>query len=159
MTAHFPFSVRAVLPGVMSVLCLAAGCAGPTANAPASRESYRVVWTVRRAADNRSLAHVTSPPVRLDGGELRVRTDLQRAEENRPALPEFLAKVSSMRGSARVELITRATVLDAERNKKGKIKVHKRFIGALLPIRPGEKLGVNGPGDPLVVEVELRSTR
>lgn len=147
--------MRAAFPCFVTVLLFAAGCAGPAAKTPVSRETYRAVWTVRRAADNTSLAGVTSPPVRVNGGELRVRTDSQRAEENRPAFPEFLAKLSSIRRSTQIELVTRVVVFEATRNKKGKLKVHKRFIGGLLPIRPGEKLGVSGPGDPIAVEVEL----
>ena len=128
---------------LVPVLLLAAGCAGPAAKTPVSRETYRAVWSVRRAADNTPLASVTSPPVRVG------------AEENRPAFPEFLARLSPIRRSAQIELVTRVAVLEATRNKKGKLKIRKRFIGGLLPIRPGEKLGVNGPGDPMVVEVEL----
>ncbi len=148
-------TMRATILCLVPVLLLAAGCAHPDAKGPTSGQTYRAVWTVRRAADNKPLAGVTSPPVRVGGGELRVRTDSQRAEDNRPAFPEFLARLSPIRRSAQIELVTRVTVLDAVRNKKGKLKVHKRFIGALLPIRPGEKLGVSGPGDPVVVEVEL----
>ncbi len=54
--------------------------------------------------------------------------------------------------------MTHVSVLEAERNKKGKLKVHKRFIGALLPIRPGETLLVSGPADPITVEVRLEPT-
>ena len=60
-----------------------------------------------------------------------------------------------MRRSTQIEVVTRVTVLEARRNKKGKLKLHKRFIGALLPMRPGETLGVSGPGEPIAVEVEL----
>ena len=147
--------MRAAFLCLMPVLLFAAGCAGPAAKAPVSRESYRAVWTVRRAADNKVLAGVTSPPIHVNGGEFRVRTDSQRAEENRPAFPEFLAKLTTIRQSTQIELATRVAVLEASRNKKGKLKIHKRFIGGLLPIRPGEKLGVSGPGDAFAVEVEL----
>ncbi len=154
MTLASP-AMRAALLYLVPVLMLAAGCARPAAQGPTSGQTYRAVWTVRNAADNKLLAGVTSPPVRVGGGELRVRTESQRAGDNRPAFPEFLARLSPIRRSTQIELVTRVTVLDAVRNKKGKLKVHKRFIGALLPIRPGEKLGVNGPGDPITVEVEL----
>ena len=147
--------MRAAFLCFVPVLLLAVGCAGPDPRIPVSRETYRAVWIVRRAADNTSLAGVTSPPIHVGGGELRVRTDSQRAEENRPAFPEFLAKLSPIRQSTQIELVTRVAVLEASRNKKGKRKVHNRFIGGLLPIRPGEKLGVSGPGDPITVEVEL----
>ena len=147
--------MRITLLCFVPVLLLAAGCAHPTVNAPTTGKTYRAVWTVRRAADNKPLANVSSPPVRVGGGELRVKTDSQRAEEGRLAFPEFLARLSPMRRSTEIELVTRVTLLEAHRNKKGKLKVSKRFIGALLPIRPGEKLGVSGPGDPLAVEVEL----
>ncbi|MBE7211492.1 MAG: hypothetical protein INR65_10785 [Gluconacetobacter diazotrophicus] len=148
--------MRTALLCLLPVLLLAAGCSShPSVNAPTVGRAYRVTWTVRRAADNQSLAGVASPPVRVGGGELRVRTGSQRAAENRPAFPEFLVKLSPMRRSTQIELKTRVTVLEARRTKKGKLKVSKRYIGALLPMRPGEKLGVNGPGDPLAVEVEL----
>ena len=147
--------MRAALLCLVPVLLLAAGCSHPADDSPTNGRVYRAVWTVRRADNNQHLIGVTSPPVRVGGGELRVKTASQRAEEDRPAFPEFLARLSPMRRSTQIELVTRVTVLEARRNKKGKLKVHKRFIGALLPIRPGEKLGVSGPGDPLAVEVEL----
>ncbi len=133
----------------------AAGCATKPAT-PANAPGYRVTWTVRRASDNVSLAGVTSPPVRVGGGEVRVRTDSREPSENRPAFPEFRARLSPNRGGRRLtELVTRVFVREEYRTKKGKRKVSRRVIGALLPIRPGETLGVNGPGDPLVVEVRL----
>ena len=147
--------MRAVLPCFVPVLLLAAGCAHPAVNSPTTGQVHRVTWTVRRAADNRLSAGVTSPPVRVGGKELRVKTDSQRPDVDRPAFPEFLARLSPIRRSTEIGLVTRVTVLEAHRNKKGKLKVNKRFIGALLPIRPGEKLGVSGPGDPFAVEVEL----
>ncbi len=159
MNASARFFMRAVFLCLVPVLLLAGGCAGPASKTPVSRESYRAVWTVRRAAGNATLAGVTSPPVRVGGGPLRVRTDSQRPEENRPAFPEFVARLSPMPRSTQIELVTSVAVLEAVRNKKGKLKVHKRFIGGLLPIRPGEKLGVSGPGDPILVEVELESAR
>ena len=152
-------AMRVFLPALLPLVLAAAGCAGPAAQTPAGGASYRVVWTVRRAADNASLAGVVSPPVRVGGGELRVRTDSQRAEENRPAFPEFLARLSPTTQRGVIELVTRASVLEADRNKKGKLKVHKRFIGGLLPIRPGETLGVSGPADPLTVQVRLEPGR
>lgn len=149
----FPFRLAlTVLLGL-----LAAGCATKPA-APANAPSYRVTWTVRRASDNAPLAGVTSPPVRVGGGEVRVRTDSREPSENRPAFPEFRARLSPNRGDRRLtELVTRVFVREEYRTKKGKRKVSRRVIGALLPIRPGEALGVNGPGDPLVVEVRLGS--
>ena len=134
---------------------LAAGCATKP-SVPANAPSYRVTWTVRRASDNAPLAGVTSPPVRVGAGELRVRTDSREPSENRPAFPEFCARLSPNRGDRRLtELVTRVLVREEYRTKKGKRKVNQRIIGALLPIRPGETLGVNGPGDPVVVEVRL----
>ena len=143
---------------LLAFALLAAGCAGPGARAPADGASYRVVWNARRAADNAPLAGVVSPPVRV-GREIAVRTDSQRAKEDRPAFPEFRARLTATDQRGVVELVTRASVLEATRNRKGKLKVHKRFIGALLPIRPGETLGVSGPGDPIVVEVRLEPGR
>ena len=147
--------MRAALLCPVPVLLLTAGCSHPAVDSPTTGQVYRAVWTVRDAANNQHLIGVTSPPVRVGGGELRVRTDSQRATEERPAFPEFLARLTPMRRSTQIEVVTRVTVLEARRNKKGKLKVHKRFIGALLPMRPGEKLGVSGPGDPIAVEVEL----
>ncbi len=148
--------MRTALLCLAPVLWLTAGCSShPTVNAPTVGRAYRATWTVRRAADNQGLLGVTSPLVRVGGGELRVRTDSRRATEQRPAFPEFLVKFSPMRRSTQIEVKTRVTVLEAHRTKKGKLKVNKRYIGALLPMRPGEKLGVSGPGDPIAVEVEL----
>ena len=147
--------MRAPFFCLVPVLVLAAGCAHPTVNSPTTGQVHRVTWTVRRAAYNRLLAGVTSPPVRVGSKELRVETGQQRADVDRPAFPEFRMKLSPMRRSTQIEVVTHATVLEAHRNKKGKLKVDKRFIGALLPMRPGEKLGVSGPGDPIAVEVEL----
>ncbi len=136
---------------------LAVGCASRP-SAPANAPSHRVTWTVRRASDNAPLANVTSPPVRVGGGELRVRTDSREPSENRPAFPEFRARLSPNRGDRRLtELVTRVFVREEYHTKKGKRKVSRRIIGALLPMRPGETLGVNGPGDPVVVEVRLGS--
>ena len=41
------------------------------------------------------------------------------------------------------------------RNKKGKLKVTKRFIGALVPTRVGESQIVSVEGDPIRVEARL----
>ena len=140
-----------------SLSLFAAGCAGPTA--PANAPSYRVTWKARRASDNVPLASVTSPPVRVGAGEVRVPTDSREPAENRPAFPEFRARLSPLRGGRQVELVTRASVREEFHTKKGKRKVSKRFIGALLPIRPGETLGVNGPGDPVVIDVRIEPGR
>ena len=148
--------MRAALLCLVPVLLLTAGCASrPAVNAPTVGRAYRGTWDVRRAGDNRHFVGAASPPVRVGGGELRVKTDSQHATVDRPAFPEFLVKLSPIRRSTQIELKTRVTVLEAHRTKKGKLKVNKRYIGALLPMRPGEKLGVSGPGDPVAVEVEL----
>ena len=146
----------------LSLLLLLAvtGCAGRNQPAAANAPSYRVIWNVRRAADNIPLAGVTSPPLRVGAGELRVRTDSREPAENRPAFPEFLARLSTTRSDRRsVELVTRVSLREQFLTKKGKRKVSKRFIGALLPIRPGETLGVSGPGDPVAVTVRLEPGR
>ena len=146
--------LRSVL--AVSLLLSAAGCAGTSA--PRNASSYRVTWSVRRASDNASLASVVSPPVRVGAGETRVRTDRREPSENRPAFPEFRARLEPIRRDRRpYELVTRVLVREEFRTKKGKRKISQRIIGALLPIRPGETLGVNGPGDPLVVEVRIGS--
>ena len=142
---------------VVPVVLLAVGCAGP-APTPANAAPYRVVWHAKRAADNTPLVAVTSPVLRV-GGSATVRTDSQTPGENRPAFPEFTARLSPTNQPGRVELVTRASLHEVARNKKGKLKKSKRYIGALLPIRPGETLGVNGPGDPIVVEVRLEAAR
>ena len=140
----------------LSLLLSAAGCAGRTA--PRNAPSYRVTWDVRRASDQAPLAHVVSPPVRVGAGETRVRTDQREPSENRPAFPEFRARLEPIRSDRRpYELVTRALVREEFRTKKGKRKVSRRVIGALLPIRLGETLGVNGPGDPVVVKVHIGS--
>ncbi len=146
--------MRAALLCLAPVLWLAAGCAHP-ANGPTEGQVHRVTWTVRRADNNQPLAGVTSPPVRVGGGRLAVKTDSRLATEDRPAFPEFVVRLSPIRRSTQIELVTRVAVLETHRNKKGKLKVNKRYIGGLLPMRPGEKLGVSGPGDPIAVEVEL----
>ena len=153
-----PSSHRSAVAVSLSLLLSAAGCAGPSATPRANAPAYRVVWHARRAADKLPLAGVVSPPVRVGAGEVRVRTDQREPSENRPAFPEFRARLEPMRGGhGLVELVTRASVREEYRTKKGKRKVSKRYIGALLPIRPGETLGVNGPGDPVTVEVRIES--
>ena len=53
------------------------------------------------------------------------------------------------------ELVTRVSVREAIRNKKGKLKFSKRFIGALVSARPGETQVVSAEGDPIQVEARL----
>ena len=145
--------MRAVLLCCVPAFLFAAGCAGPTV-APANAARYRVVWIAKRAADNTPLVGVTSPVVRVDGS-VTVRTDSQKEAENRPAFPVFVARLSRSNRAGLVELVTRASLREVTLGKKGKLKRSKRYIGGLLPIRPGETLGVNGPGDPVVLSVRL----
>ena len=49
----------------------------------------------------------------------------------------------------------RVSVREAIRNKKGKLKVNNRFIGALVPTRLGENQTVSVEGDPIHVEARL----
>ncbi len=73
--------MRVLSPLFVACALLATGCAGPSARTPANAASYRVIWDARRPAEKTALAAVASPPVRVGAGEIRVRTDSQRAEE------------------------------------------------------------------------------
>ena len=74
--------------------------------------------------------------------------------------PRFTARLSpdALRPGT-LELVTRAYVEEASRTRKGKRKVNRRIIGGLLPIRSGETMGLNGPGDPVRVDVHAAAGR
>ena len=119
---------------------------------------YRVTWSVFRASDNLPLASVSSRPFGV-GASADVRTDSTEPTEERPAFPQFTARLSpnGLRPGT-LELVTRVYLREAFRTKKGKLKQSKRVIGGLLPMRGGETQGLAGPGDPLRVDVHLERT-
>ena len=122
---------------------------------PAQSGAYRVVWSTFRAQDRSPLAAFTSPVFGVHGS-VDVRTDSTHPDENRPAFPRFTARLSpDQLRPGTLQLVTRAYVEEASRTRKGKRKVNRRVIGGLLPIRSGETMELNGPGDPIRVDVHL----
>ena len=95
-----------------------------------------------------------SVPVSL-GGQGKVETASKTPTENQPALQEFIARLKRLKQPGVYELVTRATVREAIRNKKGKLRVNKRYLGALVPTRLGETQVVSADGDPIHLEARL----
>ena len=135
-----------------SVALLASSCA--TASAECPRAIYRLVWTATRSADQSPLASVST---RIAANQsTRVRTDSIQATESKPAFPLFTAELSRTRTPGVFELVTRTSLREASRNKKGKLKIRKRNIGALVPIKPGEPAQlISEASDPVRLEVRL----
>lgn len=128
------------------------GCAGPTQTATRAN-AYVVILSATRTADHAPIVSA-SVPVTL-GGEGSVKTRSKSPAETRPALPEFLVRLKRTRQAGVYELVTRASVRELLRNKKGKLKGSKRYIGALTPTRIGETQVVSTDSDPIHVEARL----
>lgn len=136
---------------LLAAAALLAGCASPDhAGADASR--YRVVWSAERVSDHLALGSA-SARVSL-GGTARVRT-AQRPSEERPAITGFFAKVQRGPKPGLLEVITQTSVIEETRTPKGKLKRQKRFIGALIPMRVGERQLSSSAGDLIAVTLEL----
>lgn len=130
---------------------LLVGCAGNDRASTDARQ-YRVLWSAERVSDHLALSSA-SARVSL-GGTVRVGT-VQRPSEERPAITEFLAKVQRGPKPGVIEVISRTSVTEETRNPKGKLKRQKRVIGALIPMRVGERQLSSSPSDPVAVTLQL----
>ena len=136
---------------VLALAVMLTACA--TAPSPRPRAAYRVIWTATRASDHAALI---SASVRVRaGGSATVRTDSKRPTEDRPAFPAFTVRLTATKTPGVLQLVTRASLREAARNKKGKLKFSKRNIGSLVPIRPGETQLISPASDPVHLEVRL----
>ena len=136
---------------VLGLAVMLSACAAPPSARPGA--AYRVVWNATRASDH---AAMFSTSVRVvAGGTATVRTDSTRPLEDRPAFPSFTARLTRTKTPGVLQLVTRASLREAARNKKGKLKFSKRNIGSLVPIRPGETQFISSPSDPVHLEVRL----
>ena len=129
------------------------GCAAQAPAPVRGPNAYTVVFSVTRSSDHAAIATV-SLPVGL-GSEAKLTKRTTAPGENQPVAPGFLVRLNRTRQPGVFELVTRVSVREAIRNKKGKLKFSKRFIGALVPTRPGETQVVSVEGDPIHVEARL----
>lgn len=129
------------------------GCAGHADRPARGAAAYVVSFAATRTADHAPIA-TASVPVVL-GSEGKVKAARKRPAENEPVLTEFLVRLNRTRQSRVYELVTRVTAREAIRNKKGKLKVNTRYLGALVPARPGETQVVCAESDPIHLEVRL----
>ena len=147
------FMSRALFIHRMAVPLLAAGLFSCTSPSVPSWTTYRLEWTATRTADHTVLF---STSMRLPlGSDAAINTDSTRPTEDRPALPRFSARLSRTKSPGVLQLVTRAEVREETRTKKGKMKITKRNIGALLPIRAGETQEASLPTDLIHLEVRL----
>ncbi len=141
------------VPTLRRCLVLAAllltGCAAQTPGP----NGYTVVFAVTRSTDHAAIAAVSLPIGPRSEGKVRIHGNAPG--ENQPVASEFLARLNRTRQPGVYELVTRVGVREAIRNKKGKLKVNNRFIGALVPTRVGENQTVSAEGDPIHVEARL----
>ena len=84
-----------------------------------------------------------------------VRTNSVAPSEESPALPQFTATLTRTVSPQSFQLVTKIVLREATRNKKGKLKVSTRNLGALLPIRLGETQTASPANDPVLVEVRV----
>lgn len=145
------------VPKIFRCFALAAlvltGCAGRTPNPARGPNAFTVVFSVTRAKDHAAIASISLPTI--PGSEARTKVAAKAPAENEPAVREFIARLNRTRQPGVYELVTRVSLREAIRNKKGKLKVNKRFIGALAPTRVGESQVVSAEGDPVQVEARL----
>jgi hypothetical protein len=135
------------------------GCQSSPDRPAAPTGTYRVTWTAARSSDNVHLATFSSPVFAL-GSTVDVRTDSITPTDDRPAFPRFTAQLlADPLRDGTLQLVTRAHVSEVIHTKKGKRKIVRRMIGGLLPIHAGETQGINGPGDPIRLDVHLERAR
>ncbi len=148
------FSLKSLCRVIVAAIATALVSACASGPGPGStRGVYRVTWTATRASDHVPLATVSA--LVAPGGSVTIRTRSRHPSENEPAFTGFTARLHKTRTIGVLELVSRASLLEAARNKKGKLKVTKRNIGALLPMRAGETQPTNTPGDPVELSVRL----
>lgn len=152
--AAFPAVRRATASLLIAIGCITAFSSCATTQPPGRTGAvYRVAWTASRTSDHAPLA---SGSVRIIvGGSATTRLHSQPPTEDKPTFTRFTARLTATRTAGLFQLVTRADMREATRNKKGKLKIAKRNIGALLPIRAGETQVTNTPSDPVHVEVRL----
>ena len=146
-----PKLLRLALSAAVTMALLPA-CASDPGPEP-TRGIYRVTWTATRASDHVQL--VTASVLVGPGRSATVHTHSRRPAENNPAFPSFTVRLYGTKADGVLQLVSRASLLEINRNGKGKLKVTKRNIGALLPMRAGETLPTNTPGDPVDLTVRL----
>ncbi len=129
------------------------GCAGRTADPARGSRAYVVHISTTRTADHGPISSV-AVPVAL-GSEGKVKAASRRPVENQPVTTEFLVRLNRTRQPGVYEMVTRVVVKEENRNKKGKLKVSKRFLGSLVPTRLGETQIVSADSDPIHVEARL----
>lgn len=142
----------AVLPRLAACLFLAllAGCAGRD---PETGARYRVLWSAERVADHVVLGE-GSASVRVEGAA-QVKTGQREPAEGRPAVSRFAARVQRGPAPGVLEVVSRTSLTELIRTPKGKLKRQKRVIGALIPMRPGERQLASSVSDPIAVTLQL----
>lgn len=135
------------------VALVLAGCAGTTQYPAKNSAAYMVFFTATRSSDHAAISS-GSLPVAL-GSEASVKPASELPTETGPTLPEFNVRLERSTQPGVYELVTRAAVREAIRNKKGKLKINQRFIGALVPTRLGETQAVSTESDPVHLEARL----
>ena len=154
MSPHHMFLLKSsqrTLLAAVALMLISACASSPGAVSP--RGLYRVTWNATRASDHAPLA--TASALVAPGRSTTVRTDSRRPAENTPAFPSFTVRLYGTKTADVLQLVSRASLLEATRNKKGKLKITKRNIGALLPMHVGETFPTNTPGDPVDLTVHL----
>lgn len=141
------------LAGWVVIALTLTGCAGRSPDAARGPAAYVVRLTATRSADHAEIVSA-AVPVAL-GGNGSAKTRSKKPEENQPAVPEFVVRLQRGKQPGVYELVTRAAVREASRNKKGKLKVNQRYVGALVPTRLGETQVVSPEADPVHVEARL----
>lgn len=132
---------------------LLAGCA---AHGSESGARYRVLWSVERPADHAALGDASA---RLGvGATAQVKTGQHLPTEDRPALTAFSAHLQRGSSAGVLEVISRTSLTEVIRTPKGKLKRQKRVIGALIPMRPGERQLSSSASDPIAVTLQLERT-
>ncbi len=149
-------NVRATIGryAALALACLgAAGCAGRSPTPAGAPAGYRVYFSATRLKDHTVLVAGSTPA--FLGQTAQVRTASTVAAEDLPALPNFAATVSLTRTPGMVQLITKTSIRELVRTKKGKLRLTKRDQGALLPVRLGEAQNASPTGDPVQIEVRV----
>ncbi len=151
--AQIMMSVQILLRCFVLAALFLTGCAGQRQSLAHGSNAYTVAFTVTRSADHAVIASVSLPIIL--GGDAKVKTPARAPGENQPVVLGALARLNGTRQPGVYELVTRVSVRETIRNKKGKLKINKRFIGALVPTRLGETQIVSAEGDPVQVEARL----
>lgn len=128
-----------------------AGCAGTPARP--LRSGYVAVLNVTRLKDHSALASASLP---LALGQKAVRhARVGKPTEDTPVFPTFAATLQTTRTPGVYQVVTRVSIREAARNKKGKLKYSKRDEGALLPVRLGETQLASTAADPIQIDIRV----